>query len=62
MDAPLSLDLLCKVFADSNQNIDLGKFLLALCVISQMKVEVLSEGFWTYWERIHKTKSLNFSL
>jgi thiopeptide-type bacteriocin biosynthesis protein len=37
MKAPLSLDILCKVFADSNQNIDLGKFLL---VIS----EITSEG------------------
>lgn len=29
-EAPLSLDLFCKVFADSHQNIDLGKFLLVL--------------------------------
>jgi lantibiotic biosynthesis protein len=34
VDAPLSLDLLCKVFADSKQNIDLGKFLLVLSDIT----------------------------
>lgn len=34
-EAPLSLDLLCKVFADSHQNIDLGKFSLLLCDIYQ---------------------------
>lgn len=34
LNAPLSLDLLCKVFADSNENIDLGKFLLVLGYIT----------------------------
>jgi thiopeptide-type bacteriocin biosynthesis protein len=33
-NAPLSLDLLCKVFADSYQNIDLGKFLLVISEIT----------------------------
>lgn len=35
VDAPLSLDLLCKVFADSQQNIDLGKFLLVISEITK---------------------------
>ncbi|MFI5342617.1 MAG: thiopeptide-type bacteriocin biosynthesis protein [Chlamydiales bacterium] len=34
LDAPLSLDLLCKVLADSNENIDLGEFLLVLGYIT----------------------------
>lgn len=34
LDAPLSIDLLCKVFADSNENIDVGKFLLVLSHIT----------------------------
>lgn len=33
-NAPLSFDLLCKVFADSNQNIDLGEFLLVISNIT----------------------------
>lgn len=35
IEAPLSLDVLCKVFADSNQNLDSGNFLLALSYISK---------------------------
>lgn len=34
VNGPLSLDLLCKVFADSNQNVDLGKFRLLLSDIT----------------------------
>ncbi|MBA3238027.1 MAG: lantibiotic dehydratase [Parachlamydiaceae bacterium] len=34
VNAPLSLDILCKVFADSNQNIDLGEFLLVISEIT----------------------------
>lgn len=34
VNAPLSMDLLCKVFADSSQNIDLGKFQLVLSEIT----------------------------
>jgi thiopeptide-type bacteriocin biosynthesis protein len=37
VNVPLSLDLLCKVFADSNQDIDLGKFLLVIC-------DIINEG------------------
>ncbi len=34
LNAPLSLDILCKVFADCDQNIDLGKFLLVISEIT----------------------------
>ncbi|MGZ3633048.1 MAG: lantibiotic dehydratase [Parachlamydiaceae bacterium] len=35
INAPLSLDLLCKVFAESNQAIDLGQFLLVISEITK---------------------------